>query len=123
MLLVIIERWIRMKKKIVAILLVLVIVLGVAMAFSDEIQPRAAICTSCYIGQLFPGKKTSIEQRTQQCPHCILLFTCYKYTTLSGLECNNCGAFWAESATISYQQAVCPTHGPIPLPSDFVQTR
>ena len=76
-----------MKKKIVAILLVLVIVLGAAMAFADEAQLRYIPCPvsgrhqmyGCGQGYMHPGAKGANEG-TRTGPYNLY-------------QCNQCGLF------------------------------
>lgn len=87
-----------MKKKIVAILLVLVIVLGAAMAFADEAQLRYIPCPvsgrhqmyGCGQGYMHPGAKGANEgTRTgpynlYQCNQCGLFLLCTSWPTNGG---------------------------------------
>lgn len=101
-----------MKKKLIAVcLLVALVVVTATAGFAEGIQPRAVICPNCDKGHMFDYTQTTvIGSGMYKCPHCMYTVAGTVWRREVGLKCGSCGYF-AATYSETLTNAVCPTHG------------
>lgn len=101
-----------MKKKLIAIcLLIALVVVTAAAGFAEGIQPRAVICPNCDKGHMFDYTQTTkTDSGMYKCLYSMYTVAGTVWRRDVGLKCGSCGHFvitYSETIT----DAVCPTHG------------
>ncbi len=105
-----------MKKKLIAVcLLIALVVLTATAAFAEGIQPRYIPCPQCSNGHLFSVIDTQLSSSlgTGPCPHCQLIGTWGEAWQINAYDCGSCSYHVTYGNPFLVHWTICPQTGAI----------